>query len=294
MPNKAIALVVMLLMPAHLYNNPDQPAMVTVQPAVAKIALTDAAGKKQAEAAIEKAGDFDLGKLLPAAWDGSFHYAQGLDKDGKAVGSALVIVPLWPPEPRVKAVLKEKREGKPMGLRIYPEMRGVLHTTEGDITLAFSPEVAPTTVKSFSDLIGGGLFTNVPFHRVVPGFVIQGGDPTGTGMGGPGYNIDLEASKKPHNVGTLSMARSQDPNSAGSQFFICLDREHCAQLDGGYAAFGDVVAGMDAVKKIAATPLADAGSGAPVKAPLIQTAELIPAPPRDVKDSAASPDRERK
>lgn len=276
----ALALAVLMLSPARLYFQPDHPVPVKIAPGVVSVALLSPQDAKQATATVPKAGEVDLASLLPGVWDGQTHYVQGLDKAGEPVGSALVVVPLWPPTPEVRAAVSERRGGKPMGLRIYAERRAVLHTTEGDIVLGFSPEAAPNTVWNFMELVKGGLYTNVPFHRVVPGFVIQGGDPTGTGLGGPGYWIDLEASDKPHRAGTLSMARSSDPNSAGSQFFICLDRENCRSLDHKYAAFGDVVSGMNVVNKIAATPLADPQSGKPVNEPQIKSAELIPAPPR--------------
>ncbi|MBI1373878.1 MAG: peptidylprolyl isomerase [Phycisphaera sp.] len=161
-----------------------------------------------------------------------------------------------------------------------------MHTSEGDITITFTPDVAPNTVRNFMELVAGGMYTNIKLHRIIPGFVIQGGDPTGTGMGGPGYWIDLEASgTKKHEKGTLSMARSSDPDSAGSQFFICLDK--IPHLDpnaqsAGYAAFGDVVGGKEVVEKIAATPLSDPRAGTPVDPPMIKSAELAPAPPRKV------------
>jgi len=278
---KTITLAVFLLNPARLYFQPDQPVTVQVgeQPP-AQIVLLSPEGKVEAKASLEGAKAVDLAAKLPAVWDGSTHHVQGVDAEGKAVGTPLVVVPLWPPEPNLREHLKQQREGKPMGLRVYPETRAVLHTSEGDITIGFSPEVAPNTVKNFTDLVAGGLYTNVPFHRILPGFVIQGGDPTGTGMGGPGHMIDLEASSKKHVYGTLSMARSRDPNSAGSQFFICIgEPEH---LNNQYAAFGDVVEGLDAVKKIAATPLADPRAGKPRRAPVIKSAELIPAPPRNI------------
>jgi len=131
-----------------------------------------------------------------------------------------------------------------------------------------------------SRLIEGGFYRNVPFHRVLPEFVVQTGDPTGTGLGGPGFSLDLEASTKPHAKGVVSMARSRDPNSAGSQFYVCLSRERTKHLDRQYTAFGDVVEGLAVIDRIAATPLKDPRSGQPVRAPVIKSAKLVPAPPR--------------
>ena len=128
----------------------------------------------------------------------------------------------------------------------------------GDVIKAeLYPEVAPNTVNNFISLINKGFYDGVIFHRVIPGFMIQGGDPQGTGTGGPGYCIRGEFTSNrflnelKHTRGVLSMARTMDPNSAGSQFFIM--HEDAPHLDGEYAAFGKVIEGMEAVDKIAAT-----------------------------------------
>ena len=127
----------------------------------------------------------------------------------------------------------------------------------GDVIKAeLYPEVAPNTVNNFISLINKGFYDGVIFHRVIPGFMIQGGDPQGTVTGGPGYCIRGEFSSNrflnelKHTRGVLSMARTMDPNSAGSQFFIM--HEDAPHLDGEYAAFGKVIEGMEAVDKIAA------------------------------------------
>ena len=118
------------------------------------------------------------------------------------------------------------------------------------------PDVAPNTVANFVSLVEKGFYNGLIFHRVIPGFMIQGGDPTGTGMGGPGYRIQGEfrlngvKNDLKHTRGVLSMARSMHPDSAGSQFFIM--HEDAPHLDGDYAAFGHVVSGMDVVDEIAA------------------------------------------
>ena len=119
------------------------------------------------------------------------------------------------------------------------------------------PDVAPNTVANFVSLVEKGFYNGLIFHRVIPGFMIQGGDPTGTGMGGPGYRIQGEfrlngvKNDLKHTRGVLSMARSMHPDSAGSQFFIM--HEDAPHLDGQYAAFGKVIEGMDAVDAIANT-----------------------------------------
>ena len=117
------------------------------------------------------------------------------------------------------------------------------------------PEIAPITVKNFVDLAAKGFYNGLIFHRVIPGYMIQGGDPQGTGMGGPGYTIKGEFSANgvrndlKHTRGVLSMARAMDPDSAGSQFFIM--HENSPHLDGQYAAFGKVIEGIEVVDKIA-------------------------------------------
>ena len=113
-------------------------------------------------------------------------------------------------------------------------------------------------------------------------FVIQAGDPTGTGDGGPGYWLPLEDSKLQHDFGVISMARSDDPDSNGSQIFIALSREGTARLDGQYCAFGYAVDGAEAIKAIAQVQLADPATGRPADPPLIRTAELVPSPARMV------------
>ena len=129
----------------------------------------------------------------------------------------------------------------------------------GTITLEFYPSRAPNHVEKFKKLAREGFYDGTKFHRVIPGFMIQGGDPNTKGdethtwgTGGPGYEIDAEFNDAPHLRGTLSMARAQDPNSAGSQFFICVDRS--SFLDGQYTVFGKVLEGMDVADKIVNSP----------------------------------------
>lgn len=130
----------------------------------------------------------------------------------------------------------------------------------GDIMKAeLYPDIAPNTVNNFISLIKKGYYDGVIFHRVINGFMLQGGDPQGTGMGGPGYSIKGEFTQNgfdnqlAHTPGVLSMARTMDPNSAGSQFFIM--HKNAPHLDGAYAAFGKVTEGMDVVNKIAEVPV---------------------------------------
>jgi peptidyl-prolyl cis-trans isomerase B (cyclophilin B) len=129
-----------------------------------------------------------------------------------------------------------------------------LDTSLGKITLDMLPDVAPGHVKNMLGLTKIGFYDGVGFHRIISGFMIQGGCPQGTGTGGPGYNIRAEFNATPHEPGTLSMARTNDPHTAGSQFFICLER--VPHLDRQYTAFGKTAdaESLAVVKKIGAVP----------------------------------------
>ena len=123
----------------------------------------------------------------------------------------------------------------------------------GIIRAELYPEIAPNTVRNFISLVKKGFYDGVIFHRVIPGFMIQGGCPDGTGMGGPGYCIKGEFATNPRNShvdGALAMARSMDPDSAGSQFYFCLAAQH--NLDSGYTVFGTTVEGLDVISQLRA------------------------------------------
>ncbi|MCM2677193.1 peptidylprolyl isomerase [Alkalicoccobacillus plakortidis] len=131
----------------------------------------------------------------------------------------------------------------------------------GEVVMELYPDIAPKTVENFVSLARDSFYDGLTFHRIIPGFMIQGGDPDGTGMGGPDHSIEGEFSSNgfendlKHDRGVLSMARSQDPDSAGSQFFIVV--EDSPHLDGDYAAFGKVTEGMDVVDEIVAVETDD-------------------------------------
>lgn len=126
--------------------------------------------------------------------------------------------------------------------------RARIHTAKGDIVFAFSPNEAPQHSAAFIKLARAGFYDGLNFHRYEPGFVIQGGDPSGNGTGGPGYRLKAEFNDRPHVRGTVAMARSSDPNSAGSQFYICLDDARF--LDKNYTVFGQMIDGFDALDAI--------------------------------------------
>ena len=130
-----------------------------------------------------------------------------------------------------------------------------IETSLGNISLNLFSDVAPGHCRNMIGLAKIGFYDNLIFHRVIKGFMIQGGCPDGNGTGGPGYNINAEFNKTPHEPGVLSMARSTSPNSAGSQFFVCLDRH--SHLDNQYTAFGKTAdeASLETVRKIGSVPV---------------------------------------
>ena len=147
-----------------------------------------------------------------------------------------------------------KQYDKPGDMKIDPNKTyaATIDTTHGPINVELYAKDAPNHVNSFIFLARDGFYNGAPFHRVIPGFMIQGGDPTGTGTGGPGYKLEAEFNPRKHTRGVLSAARTNDPNSAGSQFFIM--HAEAPYLDNQYTAFGKVTSGMEVVDKIVSLP----------------------------------------
>jgi peptidyl-prolyl cis-trans isomerase B (cyclophilin B) len=157
-----------------------------------------------------------------------------------------------------------------------------LETTAGAMVVEFFPDKAPGHVENFVKLAEKGFYDNTVFHRVVSGFMIQGGDPTGTGTGGPGYQIKAEFNDTPHVRGVLSMARSQDPNSAGSQFFVV--HGDARFLDRQYTAFGRLKSGLDTLDKIANAPVVShRGENSKPVSPVKITKATVHRPPAEAK-----------
>ena len=125
----------------------------------------------------------------------------------------------------------------------------LLETSQGQVEITMLSDMAPKHVARITDLVNDGFYDGIIFHRVIPGFMAQTGDPTGTGMGGSGENLDAEFTDYQYREGTVGMARAMNPNSADSQFFICFDG--CGHLTGQYTVWGQVERGMDTVKKLA-------------------------------------------
>ncbi|MFO0893777.1 MAG: peptidylprolyl isomerase [Phycisphaerales bacterium] len=284
-----------------------------------ELALLRADGTLVASAPID-AGIYDAAQMLPALLTVERAGWLQLLAGGAPVGTPLVVVPLRSPPPcrtvsslrpdgktrytRVvgwgdKLLNEDDREardakagwiaGDPVitsGFRILRDRDAVLHTDQGDVRVAMAPDAAPATVWNFLMLAESGFYDGTVFHRVVPldregrPFVVQGGDPTGSGDGGPGWNLALEPSTLQHDFGVISMARADEPHSAGCQFFLALSREGTARLDGQYAAFGYTVEGRAAIKRLADVEIADVSTGRPVTAPRLLSVELVPAPPR--------------
>jgi peptidyl-prolyl cis-trans isomerase B (cyclophilin B) len=190
-----------------------------------------------------------------------------------ALGLAFVAAPVRSEEKK-----EEKKDAAAMN---EPKEVAVIKTSEGEMVAEFWPDVAPKTVANFKKLAKEGFYDGTAFHRVIKGFMIQGGDPltkdeskqSRWGTGDPGYKIDAEFNKKSHTRGVLSMARSQDPNSAGSQFFIC--HGNPSFLDGQYTAFGKLIKGDDVLEKIATTKTLPGDR--PEKRMNVESIKIVPA-----------------
>jgi peptidyl-prolyl cis-trans isomerase B (cyclophilin B) len=184
--------------------------------------------------------------------------------------------------PSPKAKSKKKRAS---AKKSPDNENAVIKTSLGEMTLAFWPDSAPNTVENFKGLVRDGFYNGTAFHRIIKGFMVQGGCPntkpgaSGTpGTGGPGWQMKAEFNAKSHVRGVLSMARSSGPNSAGSQFFIC----HGAAkfLDGQYTAFGELVGGDDVLEKIANIPTKSGGGdekSTPIERIEVQSITIVPA-----------------
>lgn len=237
-------------------------------------------------------GKQDLNKIFTDFWQNTHenaYYVQ-LYANKKPIGPALVLQSMFNPTlSRLAADGKTIEfvpdEDGPMfnGFRAYKDQNLLIETSFGNILFKLRPDAAPNTAWNIMELAKGGLYTNTIFHRVVAKrqdgtpFVIQGGDPTGTGSGGPGFAYALEKSTLQHDFGVISIARSTDPNTNGCQFFICLSREGTKHLDERYAAFGQAISGADVIQKIAAVPVGE--NDRPNDPPKIKNVRLVDAAP---------------
>jgi peptidyl-prolyl cis-trans isomerase B (cyclophilin B) len=265
--------------------------------------------KRPVQSAAVEEGRVDLGALFPILWSTSqpeVLYAQLVAGDVPA-GAPVVLQPMVNPargmvydrtlsrpyyvdpvtnrasiEVKGADVLFQTQAPAYSGIRAWTDHHVVFETSLGEIEFRLRPDQAPNTVRSFMDLAEGGFYQEIIFHRIVPRlpsgapFVVQVGDPTGTGDGGPGFAIDLEPSKLEHTFGVLSMARDNDPDTNGSQVFIALSREGTQFLDGKYTSFGEAVAGADVIRRLEAVPVK---GQTPVDPPVLHAVRLVPAPP---------------
>ena len=163
-----------------------------------------------------------------------------------------------------------------------PAETAVIKTSYGEMTIAFWPDVAPKTVENFKKLASSGFYDGTAFHRIIKGFMIQGGCPNTKeggkgqpGTGGTGHTVQAEFNAKSHVRGVISMARSSDPDSAGSQFFIC--HGDAKFLDRQYTAFGELVAGGDVLDKIAGVPTSGSEKSTPVERIAVESIRIVPA-----------------
>lgn len=300
------------LVPARLYYGIDRTIPMHVEApggSDVEIKLLSPVSAEVVASAPAMAGGVDLAGLFPSLWsetDPTVLFAQ-LYVDREPTGPAVVLDPMVTvdraklSDPTTLNPTTDQRRGVPIfdsdrarmtgqsppptvysGLRAYVDKDVMIETSSGLIRVRLRPDEAPNSAYNFRRLVEGGFYTDIIFHRIIPavggrpGFVIQVGDPTGTGRGGPGYHIDLEKSSIPHDFGVLSMARSGDPDSGGSQVFICLSREQTASLDGRYTAFGQAIEGADT---IAALGSVQVEGDRPVDPPVLKRAYLVDAAP---------------
>ena len=217
---------------------------------------------------------------------------EGADDAEDATEEAGVVegAALEQPVPRDATVVRS-------GWWIQPEVDVLMQTDHGALRFDLREDAAPMTCRNFTHLVQQRFYDGTIAHRIlIKGrngrpFVVQGGDPTGSGSGGPGWWLPLEASTLGHDFGVLSMARADDPDSAGSQWFIALDRTETARLDGQYCAFAEAVDGTETIVSMATTPVADADylSSRPIDPPTIERAWIEPGPSRSI--DTGRPDR---
>lgn len=283
-----------ILFPAKGWVASDQPINIDVKAeAPITLVLTDFTGKPldaDANPDVGSATTVDVKKVFKElAQPGTYLlYAtpKGTDLSKtnevlRFVGTPLVI--------DVREDPRREAQPGPMVTRIEPLRYAVIHTDKGEMTCAFYYDVAPGTVENFLSLASDGFYDGLSFFRVVPGMLIQTGDPRGDGTGGPGYHIEAEFNNRQHSEGVMSMARQIDPiekqgasprteaaNSAGSQFFMCLSYDNCKQLDRRYTAFGRVTQGLPVMQAIGSVPVGGAGNDTPKTPVIVKQVEILP------------------
>jgi peptidyl-prolyl cis-trans isomerase B (cyclophilin B) len=284
--------------PTRVYYGINRPVPMKIEAGEGKVTLqllepVTGALVEKAEAA---AGEVNLAEKFPMLWTtGSPRvlYLQLVVGD-KPTGAPVVLQPMLSPDyaPRVDGAGNPQWiKGRKIysGFRAYVDKHVVLDTSKGEVELALRPDQAPNTVWSFRSLVEGGYYTEVVFHRIADLNndstidILQVGDPSAgnpatAGQGGPGFNIDLEPSTLPHDLGVISMARTGDPNTNGSQVFLCLNKNGTSFLDGKYTTFGKATRGEDVLKTLGAVQT-NPSNQRPIDPPMIKTAKLVDAPP---------------
>lgn len=287
-----LTLLFSVLMPAKQWFAPGEPiAISNGSNAAIQLVLTDFQGGQigtDVPSTVEPGQSVDLKVIFPNLRVGTYVvYAVPPGKTTQEfVGTPLLLSLRGDPRPGMSATLA--------GTRIEPLSIAKFTTTAGEMQAAFYYDFAPNTVANFVNLARGGFYDGLRFHRVVPDFIVQAGDPNGDNSGGPGYQIEAEFNGRPHLPGVLSMAREGDPmesqgamprpefaNTAGSQFFVALDYAKTRRLDNRYTAFGKVIGdnSMATLKKIGGGAVADATTGRPAEPVTITKLEIIPVTP---------------
>ena len=276
-----------VLIPTKLWYSPGQPILIDVKAETpVTVTLTDFDGKpvlSQLDTKVTTPKQIDLAQLYAGLSAGCYLLSAVPDDKSKPFVGTPLVVEVRP---------DKAHNGATLVTHIEPLRYAEMETDAGKMTLAFYYDVAPNTVSNFQTLAEQGYFDGIGFHRIIPGFVVQGGDPLSldverAGTGGPGYTINAEFNARPHLRGALSMARQGDEgeaqgrpagyqaaNSGSSQFFVCLDYARTRALDGKYTVFGQVVDGDDTITKLAATPT---GPGdRPARPPMIRKITVKP------------------
>lgn len=292
--NLAAGLMVVfsVLTPSRIWFPPKAPLTITnASNGEVTLALTDFTGKAfeaKANTALAAGKQVDIKPIFPHLSKPGTYLLVAVPK-GKTL-------PEFVGTPMVVEVRNDKRPSNPnmsevLVTKVEPLRYLTLQTDQGTMKAVMYYDAAPNTVDAILQLAGEQFYDGLAFHRVVPGFVIQGGDPLGDSRGGPGFQIEAEFNDKKHEEGVLSMAREGDPlepqmkprceyaNSAGSQFFICLAKVD--RLDGRYTAFGKVVEGLDVVRKIGGGTVADPKTGRPANPVTIKNARVKVVTPAD-------------
>lgn len=286
-----IAALFSVLIPTKMWFAPDEKLLVKIDaPSSVRLVLSDFQGKvvsTDVPTEFDAGSTADVRATFPAMRVGTYLlYAIPTDKFAPDqptrgyIGTPLVI--------QFRGDTRPGSGGGPIVIRVEPLSYAKITTSAGEMTAAFYYDVAPNTVSNFLNLSREGFYEGRTFHRVVPGFVVQAGDPLADNSGGPGYQIEAEFNTRQHLEGVLSMAREGDPmeaqgampraefaNTAGSQFFICLNYEKTKRLDRKYTAFGKITNGLDVLRAIGGGEIEDAAAGRPKTPVTIQKIEVV-------------------